>query len=480
MCNKEKNLPYNPDVRTARTITWLHITSDILAFAAAYAITFFFRFYDSDNFVITRNDYSRVYFYHAYLYIFSGVILLLLQYHALNMYNGYTKFIKTAVLRNAIFANCITMLLFATFMYFIKSSWHMRGFLPLVLLINIPTTVIFRILVNRLIYRIRLRYGLLMYNLLLVGNTKSAEEVKIRASKLKIKGFRVTRHIDSPKNSGDLVTIENEIQKNNISIVAMMDEKVPTNVVMGVMQLCIKYNKTFKVIFPKFDALKNPFDDDDSINGYPVIHFSCPGMMVHNSLMRNLSSRCVAAFYIVLTSPIFLLLYILVKREDKHDAIFKQTRYGVNGTEFMMYKFRSMKFNAEKEVGKLWKDNESDGALFKMRNDPRVTKFGKFLRTTSLDELPQFFNVLKGEMRFIGPRPLPVADLEKYKHTWHFLRQLCPPGISCIWQINGRSNLKFEDMCLLDIWYVFNRNWVLDLKITILTIWSVIVCRGAY
>ena len=124
--------------------------------------------------------------------------------------------------------------------------------------------------------------------------------------------------------------------------------------------------------------------------------------------------------------------------------------------------------------------NESDGALFKLHDDPRVTRVGRFLRRTSLDELPQLVNILRGEMRFVGPRPLPCADIEPYLHTWHCLRQFVRPGLTCIWQCAGRSDIGFEGMSLLDGWYVLNRDWMLDIRIFARTLWTVLFQHGAY
>jgi lipopolysaccharide/colanic/teichoic acid biosynthesis glycosyltransferase len=124
--------------------------------------------------------------------------------------------------------------------------------------------------------------------------------------------------------------------------------------------------------------------------------------------------------------------------------------------------------------------NESGKGLFKMRRDPRVTPIGRFLRRYSLDELPQLLNVIRGEMVVVGPRPLPRRDFEHYYEEWHYARHAGLPGLTCLWQVSGRSELDFHNMCLLDIYYLSNRNWVLDTRILLKTAWAVLFARGAY
>jgi lipopolysaccharide/colanic/teichoic acid biosynthesis glycosyltransferase len=136
--------------------------------------------------------------------------------------------------------------------------------------------------------------------------------------------------------------------------------------------------------------------------------------------------------------------------------------------------------DAEQAQAEMEELNESAGALFKMRKDPRVTGVGRLLRRFSLDELPQLFNVLRGDMTIVGPRPLPKRDFENYYEDWHYGRHAGLPGLTCLWQISGRSDLDFESMCVLDIYYLRNRTWVLDLKILFRTVWVVLFARGAY
>lgn len=182
---------------------------------------------------------------------------------------------------------------------------------------------------------------------------------------------------------------------------------------------------------------------------------------------------------IILIFPVLLIIVLAIKLDSKGSAIFKQKRIGLNGKEFYMYKFRSMKLDAEKELEKLEKFNETNDGMFKLFNDPRVTKVGKFIRKYSIDELPQLFNVLKGEMSLVGPRPPIGRELEVYKN-WHYIRFATLPGLTGLWQVSGRSKIvNFDDVVKLDYEYVNKWSLLLDMKILLKTIPVVIFGKDA-
>ena len=178
----------------------------------------------------------------------------------------------------------------------------------------------------------------------------------------------------------------------------------------------------------------------------------------------------VASFIgLILLSPLILIVSILIKLESKGEVIFKQKRVGLNGKEFYMYKFRSMVINAEELKEQLESQNEMSGPMFKIKDDPRITKVGKFIRKTSIDELPQLINVIKGDMSLVGPRPSLPKEVEKFEQ-WMMERLEVKPGLTCIWQISGRNNIDFEDWMKLDIKYVRERSIKLDIKLILKTV----------
>jgi exopolysaccharide biosynthesis polyprenyl glycosylphosphotransferase len=183
---------------------------------------------------------------------------------------------------------------------------------------------------------------------------------------------------------------------------------------------------------------------------------------------------------LMLTSIIFLVVAIAIKIENpKGTVFFSQTRVGKNGKEFKMYKFRSMVSDAEEKLNDLLKFNEVTGAMFKMKNDPRVTKVGRFIRKTSIDELPQLWNVLKGDMSLVGPRPPLPREVEQYTE-YDKQRLLVTPGCTGLWQISGRSNVGFKEMVELDLQYIRNRSILLDLKILFKTVFVLFGSKDAF
>ncbi|UXH43190.1 sugar transferase [Rossellomorea vietnamensis] len=179
-------------------------------------------------------------------------------------------------------------------------------------------------------------------------------------------------------------------------------------------------------------------------------------------------------------SGLFALIALLIKIEDpKGPIFFTQKRVGKNGKEFNMYKFRSMVADAEERLIGLLNQNETTGAMFKMKNDPRVTRIGRFIRKTSIDELPQLFNVLKGEMSLVGPRPPLIREVAEYTN-YDKQRLLVTPGCTGLWQVSGRSTIGFNEMVELDLKYIRNRNTWFDIKIIFKTVLLLFGSKNAY
>ncbi|MBE6067128.1 MAG: sugar transferase [Clostridium lundense] len=171
---------------------------------------------------------------------------------------------------------------------------------------------------------------------------------------------------------------------------------------------------------------------------------------------------------LVLMSPIMLITAITIKVESKGPIIFSQERVGENGRSFKMYKFRSMVTNAEKLLDKLKDKNEMTGPMFKIKEDPRITKVGRFIRKTSIDELPQLFNILKGDMSLVGPRPSLPKEVMEFTNRQR-LRLIAKPGLTCYWQVSGRNKIGFEEWMELDIKYIEERNTLTDIKLILKT-----------
>jgi exopolysaccharide biosynthesis polyprenyl glycosylphosphotransferase len=197
------------------------------------------------------------------------------------------------------------------------------------------------------------------------------------------------------------------------------------------------------------------------------------------ALKRAMDMVFAAAFLIAL-SPIFLTVAALIRLESPGGALFRQKRIGKWGRTFTMYKFRSMYADAEARKADLLHENEMQGGvIFKVKNDPRITKMGRFIRKTSIDELPQLWNVFKGDMSLVGPRPPVPQEVAEYSLSDR--RRLdATPGITCVWQVSGRSEISFRDQVALDVAYIENQSFWGDVRILLQTIPAVLLGRGAY
>lgn len=196
-----------------------------------------------------------------------------------------------------------------------------------------------------------------------------------------------------------------------------------------------------------------------------------------------INKRCIdllgSLFGITILSPILIATAIAIKIDSKGPVFFVQTRVGKNGKLFNMYKFRSMVTNAEEILDKLKDKNEMSGPMFKMKEDPRITKVGKLIRKTSIDELPQLFNIIKGEMSIVGPRPNLPREVEKFD-DWHMQKLLAKPGLTCYWQVMGRNKIGFEDWMKLDIRYIKERSTWVDIKLIFKTFSVLFGDKNAY
>ena len=218
-----------------------------------------------------------------------------------------------------------------------------------------------------------------------------------------------------------------------------------------------------------------------TLGSIPSLTVKSPIIVGGDYWLKRSFDFCSALAALLLLSPIYLGIAIAIKLDSPGPIFFRQTRIGLHGQRFKVWKFRTMVVNAAQLQATLESKNEmKDGVLFKMKDDPRITKIGGFLRQYSLDELPQIFNVLLGEMSLVGPRPLPIRDVERFKE-WHYIRQEVLPGITGLWQVSGRSDITdFDEAVNLDIAYIANWSLWMDLKILLQTVNVVLHKTGAY
>jgi len=302
-------------------------------------------------------------------------------------------------------------------------------------------------------------------------------------------GYRVVGFVDDNPEKGytDIGRFKALGPLDNLP--AILDEERPDEVIitlpwmyhrkiMGIVRECERRRVRPRIVPDLFQMSLTQVNVED-LGGVPLIGVRSVAISKGALLVKRLIDVTVAAVGLVLCAPLFLLIALAIRLDSPGPIIFRQTRVGLRGRHFEMYKFRSMHVGAEEQQDMLADLNEADGPIFKIRDDPRLTRVGRILRRLSLDELPQLVNVLRGEMSLVGPRPPIPAEVEKYQE-WHKKRLEAPPGMTGLWQVSGRSRLSFDEMVLLDIYYIENWSLWLDFKILMRTIPKVLLGEGAY
>ncbi len=278
----------------------------------------------------------------------------------------------------------------------------------------------------------------------------------------------------------DLEQVLRQYEVDQIYFVQHNDDNIAQ--IQEYIDICLEMGITVKVIMDVSYSHRMLRSDSfvSSVGTYPLITYHTIALNSYEQFVKRMMDLILGLIAIILLSPIMIITAIAVKCDSKGPALFKQTRVGQNGRQFEIFKFRSMCEDAEDKKEELMKQNEMDGFMFKIKDDPRVTRVGRFIRKTSIDELPQLFNVIKGDMSLVGTRPPTVDEVSKYKRgQWR--RISIKPGITGLWQISGRNNIKdFDSVVELDLKYI--DNWTLwsDIVILLKTVGVLFTKKGAY
>lgn len=241
---------------------------------------------------------------------------------------------------------------------------------------------------------------------------------------------------------------------------------------------CQRGGVSFRVV-PDLYQMRLNRADVDTINGIPLITLSQTQIRGGNLLMKRVLDVVASLALLALLAPPMALTALAIKLDSRGPVLFRQTRIGKEGRPFTVLKFRSMKEDAEKALAQLLHLNEASGPIFKIKDDPRMTRVGRILRQTSIDELPQLINVLRGEMSLVGPRPPLPHEVDRYE-DWHRRRLEVSPGMTGLWQVSGRSEVPFDEMVMLDIYYIENWSLGMDLNILLRTFPAVLRGGGAF
>jgi len=372
-------------------------------------------------------------------------------------------------------------------LFLTKSLDQSRSLILIFLLLNFTLLLSFRSFISRFLNYIR-KKGHNLKNLLIIGTGSPAKDFISEVNHnpqwgfyisglldwedsrvgTKIQDFPVIRHLE------DLPSI---LKNDHVDYVVFAVCKRFLNLIEDSLLLCEDMGVPTCVL-ADFFPLRFSKKRMGEFQSKPAILFSTTPDSDASLLLKNVTDRALALAGIILLSPLMLALSLMIKLTSKGSIYFKQERCGLNGRKFVMYKFRTMVENAEEMRDLLLEKNEMDGPVFKMTNDPRLSNVGSILRKFSLDEIPQFFNVLKGDMSLVGPRPPLPQEVSQYDH-WQRRKLSMKPGLTCLWQVNGRNNINFEKWMKMDLQYIDNWSLWLDTKILLKTIPAVILGAGA-
>ena len=341
---------------------------------------------------------------------------------------------------------------------------------------------------RKALHRARLHSQDWSHRVLVVGGTKEVDELVAEFARepyagLHVVGACVPGGYDGAGASvpvvGSLTSVVQAVARTGADTVAVTASHGVTSSVLKRLGWELEDVGVDIVVAPALTDVAGPRVHVRPVSGLSLLYVEQPEFSGPSRFIKEVFDRLAAFVGLLVALPLFLVIAVTIKATSPGPVIFRQVRVGREGKSFTVYKFRSMVVDAEERLDDLLRHNESDGVLFKVREDPRVTSVGRLLRRFSLDELPQLVNVLFGEMSLVGPRPALPSETEEYGRSVR-RRLLVKPGITGLWQVSGRSDLSWEDSVRLDLYYVENWSFTGDIQILWKTAWAVITSRGAY
>jgi exopolysaccharide biosynthesis polyprenyl glycosylphosphotransferase len=347
-----------------------------------------------------------------------------------------------------------------------------------------------RLMVRQILKWLRLRGRNLRFMLIVGTNERAVRFAKKIESRPEL-GYRLLGFVENDwrgnpgfPNSGYRIVTDfdgfSSFARENVvdEVIVCLPVRSFYNQIFSISKICEKHGIIVRHFSGIYD-LKLAHSETDHFEGLSLVTHYTGSITGWQVLIKRMMDILLSMFLLVISSPIFLVGAVLIKRSSPGPVFFVQQRVGLNKRRFNLFKFRTMIPDAERKLSELEGFNELSGPVFKIKNDPRITPIGKFLRKTSIDELPQLYNVFIGDMSLVGPRALPVRDYNGFEQDWHRRRFSVRPGITCLWQVNGRNNIAFDQWMELDLEYIDNWSLWLDLKILLKTIPAVVSGYGA-
>ncbi|MDR2962272.1 MAG: sugar transferase [Bacteroidales bacterium] len=448
--------------------TIINVQNKIIEVIVAYAVLFAVYYWLLPNYAFDNRDF-------VIFALFLAPVNFLISLLFVDLYISHTRSVSQ-IISSHFFASAV-------------------GFGVLLFVVKLCSLDIFGISFVAIFYAILfvvhcfVKYAMLQYysnrksdvrNIIIVGTgSENVSEIIEAVEKNVLWGYRIVAIFsDSQKihdkyaNTYTMYDISYDVSQyiveNNVHEVIYATNTMHLQYLTPLIYACLEVGVTFK-LSSQFLNLAHSKGEVQYIGNTQVFSFQNTPRNYLALRVKTVLDVVISLLIMIVFSPVFIAVAIAVKVSSPGPIFFKQTRAGLRGKEFQLYKFRSMVHNAEELLEELQEYNEQDGPAFKIANDPRKTKVGNFLRKTSLDELPQFFNVLKGDMSIVGPRPPIPAEVAKYER-WQLRRLSMKPGITCIWQVSSRNESTFEEWIKLDLQYIDTWSLRLDVMLFLQTI----------
>ena len=453
---------------------------DILAIILAFQLSYYIRYHHSGVFFFTEKNF---------LLLFLSILpfWLLMLYLLKTTEIPRTK--QYSVLLFEYIQSAIAIGFFLLIAYFLfKMAWISRLFLIEFTFMGFMFLFVVRLFEYR-VFKIFRAQGYNFVNVVIIADDSSLPFIE-SLIKNKEWGYRIIAifsgsDLVKKKYEKSIILLPEEYLTvvNDLMEVDIIDEVlyVKNKVIPSEVRILVRSCEELGVIFRlKYETNKNNLTNGTKtvIANEKFLNFINTPNQSYALSIKKIMDINVSLFLIIALSPVLIIIALLIKLSSPGPVIYRQARVGLRGRQFNLYKFRSMVVNADNLKKNLESENEADGPVFKIKDDPRVTKIGKILRKSGLDELPQLFNIIKGEMSLIGPRPPLQSETQQYKR-WQLRRLSVKPGLSCFWQIKpDRNNIKFEKWMELDLVYIDNWSLRLDIMILLKTIKTVFLRTG--
>ena len=409
---------------------------------------------------------------------------MVLLFAALQFYGSYRFRSIYKETFNLMAANGFGVLMLGSFLYLVK--WGDFARLQLAFLYVFAMVLL---VAKRIVLRAMLRYvrshGRNTRSVLVVGSGELAQRYHAEIISRPWLGYHYMGYLadqeepEMGRYRGTVDAFRTILQTEKVEEVVVALPAQDSELIGGLVAAAGRYGAKISII-PTYNDFIPSYPTVENVASLKLLNVRrAPGRGPVWAFTKRLMDLCGAVCGIVLLSPVMLGAAIAVRCSSPGPIIFKQKRVGLRGKEFYMYKFRSMYQDAEERLAELQKYNEADGPAFKIANDPRITPAGRILRKTSIDELPQLFNILKGDMSIVGPRPPLPREVAQY-NDWEWGRLAVRPGLTCYWQISGRSDVSFDEWMRLDLKYIEEQGPLTDLRIILKTVGVVLRGDGAY